>query len=180
MKVDGPKLRRLRETRLALSVDEASKEAGVAPPTWLRAEHGEEIRVSSVRRIADALGVSPADLAPTEVGEFPKDQPSLFVDTEQRRSPSYPDVPTEAFLMTVKSATPEQLRTWIKELVGNQEPETIEDLRRAREGDQEARFRRIGAFARAMIIREELIARGDQAPEEYLPDLKRHLDALDF
>jgi len=61
LRVDGEKVRHGRE-RLALSIDAASNVAGVAPQTWLRAEHGGELRPSSVRRIAEALGAAPENL----------------------------------------------------------------------------------------------------------------------
>jgi hypothetical protein len=43
-------------------MENASSKASVSPNTWVRAEHGDEIRPSSVRRIADALGVEPDQL----------------------------------------------------------------------------------------------------------------------
>ena len=61
MRVDGEKVKHRRE-RLALSIDAASNVAEVAPQTWLRAEHGGELRPSSVRRIAESLGAAPEDL----------------------------------------------------------------------------------------------------------------------
>lgn len=61
MKLDGERVRERRE-RLALSMELASSKARVSPNTWVRAEHGDEIRPSSVRRIAEALEVEPGQL----------------------------------------------------------------------------------------------------------------------
>jgi transcriptional regulator with XRE-family HTH domain len=61
LKLDGERVRGRRE-RLALSMEDASARARVSPHTWVRAEHGDEVRPSSIRRIADALGVDPAQL----------------------------------------------------------------------------------------------------------------------
>jgi transcriptional regulator with XRE-family HTH domain len=56
-----PQLRRLRLDR-ALSQDELAERAGVARTTVMRAELEQQIRPSSVRKLARALGVSPATL----------------------------------------------------------------------------------------------------------------------
>lgn len=61
MKLDRERVREGRE-RLALSMEDASAKARVSPHTWVRAEHGDEIRPSSARRIASALGVEPGQL----------------------------------------------------------------------------------------------------------------------
>jgi len=69
LRLSGKKVREGRE-QLALSVDDASEGAGVSPHTWLRAEHGGELRPTSVRRIASYLGASPAEL-------MEKDRPKI-------------------------------------------------------------------------------------------------------
>lgn len=61
MRLDGARVRRARE-RLGYSLAKAAKEAGVSEGTVLRADHGEEIRPSTARKIAVGLGVEVADL----------------------------------------------------------------------------------------------------------------------
>jgi transcriptional regulator with XRE-family HTH domain len=74
LKLDRERVREGRE-QLALSIEDASTKARVSPHTWIRAERGEEVRPSSVRRIADALGVAPAELReePVPLGEAPEE-----------------------------------------------------------------------------------------------------------
>jgi transcriptional regulator with XRE-family HTH domain len=61
VKLDGERVRDRRE-RLTIPIREACERSGVALNTWVRAEHGEEIRLSSARRIAEVLGVEPGYL----------------------------------------------------------------------------------------------------------------------
>jgi len=56
-----PQLRRIRDTR-ALTQEELAERAGVSRTTIMRAERGLGIRQSSVRKLARALGVTPATL----------------------------------------------------------------------------------------------------------------------
>ena len=77
MKLDGPRVREERE-RLALSIEDVSEKARVSPHTWIRAEHGDEIRPSSVRRIAEYLGVEPDQLMespPVPLAQAPSASP---------------------------------------------------------------------------------------------------------
>lgn len=57
----APQLRRFRLDR-ALSQEELAHRAGVARTTVMRAELGLQVRPSSVRKLAQALRVSPAVL----------------------------------------------------------------------------------------------------------------------
>jgi transcriptional regulator with XRE-family HTH domain len=60
--VDGEKLTELREARF-LSHRELAKRAGVSPQTVLNLEAGKtEAQRRSIRKLAEALGVDPADL----------------------------------------------------------------------------------------------------------------------
>jgi hypothetical protein len=72
----------------------------------------------------------------------------------------------------------EELRSWIKALAGNQRDRTIEDLRT--HADMREAVAESLVMFRATIIRGELLSREDEDPKNYLPDLKRHLDALDI
>jgi transcriptional regulator with XRE-family HTH domain len=60
--VDGEKLRALRETRF-LSHRDLAKKAGVSPTTVLNLEASRvEAQRRTVRKLAEALGVDPAEL----------------------------------------------------------------------------------------------------------------------
>jgi transcriptional regulator with XRE-family HTH domain len=66
MKLDPEKVREARE-RLGFSFDALAKESGVSQTSAIRAEHGEEIRPLTARRLAKGLGVKVADLYPGKV-----------------------------------------------------------------------------------------------------------------
>jgi len=87
LRLDGERVREGRE-RLALSIENVSAKARVSPHTWVRAEHGEEIRPSSVRRIAEALGVEPGQLmgetAPSGKAHAPSPPPPEISEEERR------------------------------------------------------------------------------------------------
>jgi transcriptional regulator with XRE-family HTH domain len=63
-------LRRLREER-AMSQRDLASAAGVSQATVVRAERGEDTRHVTVRKLAKALKVEPADLmrSPETIGE---------------------------------------------------------------------------------------------------------------
>ncbi len=65
MKLDGSKVFRARN-RLGYTMEMVGRESGVVKSTVIRAEHGEEIRHSSARKIAAGLGLEVADLVPED------------------------------------------------------------------------------------------------------------------
>ncbi len=67
MKLDGKKVRWHRD-RLGWTLDALAEKAEVAKGTVLRAEHGEDIRPSSGRRIARAFRVEIPELIPEKPG----------------------------------------------------------------------------------------------------------------
>jgi transcriptional regulator with XRE-family HTH domain len=67
VKLDSAKVRWHRD-RLGWTLDTLAEQAEVAEGTALRAEHGEDIRPSSGRRIARALGVDVSELVPEKPG----------------------------------------------------------------------------------------------------------------
>jgi hypothetical protein len=67
VKLDTDKVRWHRD-RLGWTLDTLAEQAEVAEGTALRAEHGEDIRPSSGRRIARALGVDISELVPDKPG----------------------------------------------------------------------------------------------------------------
>jgi transcriptional regulator with XRE-family HTH domain len=85
VKLDGERVRETRE-RLALSIEDACGQAHVSTHTWVKAERGGEIRPSSARRIAGALGVEPSQL----MGD------PLVPLVEALPSPKAPEEPKEA------------------------------------------------------------------------------------
>jgi transcriptional regulator with XRE-family HTH domain len=75
VKLDSAKMRWHRD-RLGWTLDTLAEQAEVAEGTALRAEHGEDIRPSSGRRLARALGVDISELVPDQPGVvLPKAQP---------------------------------------------------------------------------------------------------------
>jgi len=68
-----PQLRSLRLQR-AYSQEELAHRAGVARTTIVRAEAGQSIRYANVRRLARALGVSPARLQRPVSPDEPADE----------------------------------------------------------------------------------------------------------
>jgi transcriptional regulator with XRE-family HTH domain len=67
MRLDHEKVRWHRD-RLGWTLDELAEKAKVAKGTVLRAEHGEDIRPGSGRRIAQAFSVEIPDLIPEKPG----------------------------------------------------------------------------------------------------------------
>jgi transcriptional regulator with XRE-family HTH domain len=67
VKLDSAKVRWHRD-RLGWTLDTLAEQAEVAEGTALRAEHGEDIRPSSGRRIARAFGVDISELVPEQPG----------------------------------------------------------------------------------------------------------------
>jgi transcriptional regulator with XRE-family HTH domain len=67
VRLDSEKVRWHRD-RLGWTLDTLAEQAEVAEGTALRAEHGEDIRPSSGRRIARAFGVDISELVPEKPG----------------------------------------------------------------------------------------------------------------
>ena len=84
MKLDRDELIRARE-RLGYAVETVAEEARVSKNSVLRAEHGQDIRPLTARKIAAALGVAVADLY--REPDYPNSEapPSLFNDLEEER-----------------------------------------------------------------------------------------------
>jgi transcriptional regulator with XRE-family HTH domain len=69
MKLDADKVRWHRDSR-GWTLETTAEKAEVALGTVLRAEHGEDIRPSSGRRIARAFGVDVSELVPEKPGRI--------------------------------------------------------------------------------------------------------------
>jgi len=120
LRLDNVKVRRARE-RVGLSIESAAENAGVAKGSFLRAEHGEEIRPSTARRIAEnGLGVRVADLVP-DAAELPSkaDIPSsleellAWAETETH----YLTLPDEEYHRLWEGLTTEERATLNKALL---------------------------------------------------------------
>jgi transcriptional regulator with XRE-family HTH domain len=91
VKLDRDNLIRARERR-GYSIETVAEEAGIAKNSVLRAEHGEDIRPLTARKIAAALGVEVADLY---ADDYPKEeappnlQPSFNGLLEEERRSRY-------------------------------------------------------------------------------------------
>jgi len=83
LRLDRKKLLRAREL-LGYGIEKVAEEAGISKNSVLRAEHEEDIRPVTARKIAAALSLSVADL----IGESEtlKAQPPLLAVPEERRA----------------------------------------------------------------------------------------------
>ena len=61
MRIDGSKLNYHRERKL-MTVRELAKACGMSSATWWRASNGENVRVTSVRRLCEVLGIKVEDI----------------------------------------------------------------------------------------------------------------------
>jgi transcriptional regulator with XRE-family HTH domain len=116
------------------------------------------------KRLASALKVTVDDLL--EDFYAPKDSSLLSAERALRMQ-------REIFLREIKSVEDSRLHKLLSELVGDDAPRTLEDLKAGRgKGNLDE------AFSLAIEVRAELIDRGEKAPEENLPVFKRRLEAL--
>ncbi len=149
-------------------MDTLEERAGVSKRTISEIERGVRTpHTLTLAKLANALEVDLDELLEDEAPKGRAPQQLEWVlsvaDVEMLRH-RLRDVPTEL------------LRGWIKALAGNQRHKTIEDMK-SREGINEAVAQSLLMF-RATILRDELLRREDEDPKDYLPDLRKHLDAL--
>ncbi len=169
----GERIATLREEQ-ALTQAELAERAKISPSTLSLIENGKvpHPHVGTIRKIARALGVEPQDLRRTEELVLPKAE-----------TPSLPEwaltATDESFRRTVKDASTEDLQDLVIELVGGEQPRLFEN-HQDEEGSPDDLHQRVVAFNRALIVREELLHRGEQPPENQLLILKRYIDALNF
>ncbi len=169
MRLDRTKLLRAREL-IGYGIETTAQEAGVSKNSVLRAEHEEDIRPVTARKIAQALGVQVADLLRDAA---PKKAPAPL---SREWALSTPD---EAFRRRVEDAPTEELRGLVIELVAGEHPRLFED-ERDEKPTADVLYRRSASFARALIVREELLERGEEPPEKYLLALRRYMNALEL
>jgi transcriptional regulator with XRE-family HTH domain len=161
-----PRLREWRERR-GQTQQELADDVGVARDSiskWETGHRGAYPRTA--RKLAASLDIAVEDLTTYPKSQAPQLEWVLSVSDADMLRLRLRDVPTE------------ELRIWIKALAGNQRHRTIEDLRT--HTDMREAVAKSLVMLRATIIRGELLSREDEDPKNYLPDLKRHLDALDI
>jgi transcriptional regulator with XRE-family HTH domain len=83
LRLDPEKVRRAREI-LGYAIEATGEKGDLSPNSVLRAEHGEEIRPSTARRLAKALNREVADLYPKE--QAPTSPTSAEAVSEERRT----------------------------------------------------------------------------------------------
>jgi transcriptional regulator with XRE-family HTH domain len=97
VKLDSAKVRWHRD-RLGWTLDTLAEQAEVAEGTAMRAEHGEDIRPSSGRRIARAFGVDISELVPEKPGVvLPKAGAPTYSGPPEKEKPIF-DVVRDAVL----------------------------------------------------------------------------------
>jgi transcriptional regulator with XRE-family HTH domain len=171
MKLDADKVRWHRDSR-GWTLETTAEKAEVALGTVLRAEHGEDIRPSSGRRIARAFGVDVSELVPEKPGRIKEpalagkaDAPREAGPEEEQSSeaPSPPQLETETDEeRRVVPESADSLQRYIDDM------KEFKDLREAQMEDIER-----GVESRALVIQMELADKG-------LRDLLKELGTLDF
>ncbi|PLS84685.1 MAG: hypothetical protein CYG60_16635 [Actinobacteria bacterium] len=171
--IRGQLITRLREDRL-WTREELAKRAGVTPTTVTQAETGRtHVRLKTIGKLADALGVPAARLLrPVEEKEpvgAGKVEGPLSLEWARKAD-------LDLLRLVIRDAPSEQLREIGAALVADfYRVQTREELV---EKDRVSRAPYVNAFARAGIVSEELVRRGEDPLERHVLTLKRHQDAL--
>jgi len=109
MRLDHERVRWHRD-RLGWTLEALAEKAEVAKGTVLRAEHGEDVRPSSGRRIARALGVEISDLIPDKPRRVRE-----LIDMGGAEAPEAGPDGTEAVKLDVPFMARPQVREWLAE-----------------------------------------------------------------
>jgi transcriptional regulator with XRE-family HTH domain len=156
-------LRHIRRER-GMSQGELAEAAGLSRQVVSNLERGSSHGYPETwKRLAVALDVTVDDLL--EDFYAPKDSSLLTVERAIRMS-------RELFSREVKTAETDRLHKLLAELVGDDVPRTLKDLKAGVQGIEQ------NAFSLALEVRAELIERGEKSPENKLPTFKRRLEAL--
>jgi transcriptional regulator with XRE-family HTH domain len=161
---------RVARAEAGLTKVELAARSGVSRDTIARLERGSsEPQERTLYKLAAALGVGVAELL-EEHGDRKKGWRPLSAEWALSAT-------EEAFERGIRQADTSRLHRLAGELVGDHYPRTLSDLKEERNTAEQHRQRAL-AFARALAVRDELLERGEEAPENGLPPLKRYLDAL--
>jgi transcriptional regulator with XRE-family HTH domain len=169
MKLDHEKVRWHRD-RLGLTLDTLGEKAEVAKGTVLRAEHGEDVRPSSGRRIARALGVEISDLIPEKPGSVGELVGAGKDEVSETRPTADPHRWAQAHSARLHGMSNEEWDTHIRELESTDEIEQefhtlldeAKDLHAAYGGDRwfnpENKENRVSRARRLREIRTDRLA----------------------
>jgi transcriptional regulator with XRE-family HTH domain len=171
--IRGQLLIRLREDKL-WTREELAKRAGVTPTTVTQAEAGRtHVRLKTIGKLADALGVPPARLLrPSE-----KKEPALSGKAEGPLSLEWArKADLDLLRLVIREAPNEQLQEVGRGLVADfYQEQTREELV---EKGWASRYPHVNAFARAGIISEELVRRGESPLEQHILNFRRQQKPL--
>ncbi len=159
------RLKEWRESR-GIKQTELASAANVTPFTVVRAEGGGSLRVTSAKKLADALAVTVADLQ----GEPPVPAPRKVEGPPAWAATG--DMNT--FSERVTRLPLGDLKGLAVELAIGEPILTREDLPLSRE----KRGTRVANFARAMVVADEFLGRGVAPPPQFAVAYRRHLEAL--
>jgi transcriptional regulator with XRE-family HTH domain len=164
--VQIPKLRQWREAR-ALTQEELAEKAGVSARSVAGYEAGAGARPGTVRNLAAALDIEVMDLL--------EDYPKARTPLRDNWASSFPE---ERFRRAVEEADTSELVQAMKRHVGNRPGQSIDNYRQDKESAMAAGLEQAAVFAHALIVDQELRARGhEEDPAEFLPDYRRWREA---
>jgi transcriptional regulator with XRE-family HTH domain len=184
MRLDHEMVRWHRD-RLGWTLDTLAEKAEVAKGTVLRAEHGEDVRPSSGRRIARALDVEISDLIPDKprrVGELVgagKAEASTTGRPRMAAERALEIADSESFRREAKDASTEDLRQTALELARFTKPQTHEEMVRNKDNKEvhhKEAHRRVIAQERIGTINVVLHDRG--APSSVELVVRQFNDAM--
>jgi transcriptional regulator with XRE-family HTH domain len=175
MRLDHERVRWHRD-RLGWTLDTLAEKAEVAKGTVLRAEHGEDVRPSSGRRIARALGVEISDLIPDKprrVGEpafAEKGEASTTGRPRMTAKRALEIADSDSVRREAEGASVEELQQTALELAQFTKPQTREELFKRHKDDKKAQLKeahqRTMAKTAILAVNEELDHRGAPSPVE--------------
>jgi transcriptional regulator with XRE-family HTH domain len=122
LKLDRDKLQRAREM-LGYSIETTAEEAGVSKNSVLRAEHEDDIRPVTARKIAGALGVRVADLLPKAQSPLPLEETLTAAERANIERQKRGEAKPEAFFVPLEEGEEEETVTlhinWVRLMEGD-------------------------------------------------------------
>jgi transcriptional regulator with XRE-family HTH domain len=160
------RLKHIRAER-GLTLRDLAQESGVSKDTISEIERGvRKPHPTTLGKLAKALDVEVADLFPKKA-QAPLSREWAFSTSD------------EVFRRDVQSAPTERLWGLVTELVADEQLRLFED-ERIEKPPADVLYKRSVLFARALIVREELLRRGEDPPENRVLALKRYVNALEL